>query len=60
MRDLKETVVMGAEDAMRVLVTGNEFRHVASTAMNAKSSRSHALFRMVLETRERGPDGGSV
>jgi centromeric protein E len=58
-RDLKEVVVMGAEEALRVLVTGNEFRHVASTAMNAKSSRSHALFRMVLESRERKPEGGA-
>jgi centromeric protein E len=50
-RDLTEITVGSAEEAMKLLVTGNEFRHVGSTAMNTKSSRSHVLFRMVLETR---------
>ena len=32
---------------------GDAHRHVGETAMNARSSRSHTLFRMVIESRER-------
>ena len=50
-KDLTEVAVCTAEDAMKLLARGNEYRHVSATAMNAKSSRSHTLFRMAVETR---------
>lgn len=50
-KDLTEVAVCTMEDAVKLMLRGNEFRHVSSTAMNAKSSRSHTLFRMAVETR---------
>ena len=50
-KDLTEIAVCCAEEALGLLAQGNAFRHVSSTAMNAKSSRSHTLFRMSVETR---------
>jgi hypothetical protein len=50
-KDLTEVAVCTVEDAMKLLARGNEFRHVSATAMNAKSSRSHTLFRMAVESR---------
>ncbi len=50
-KDLTEVAVCTAEDTLRLLARGNEYRHVSATAMNAKSSRSHTLFRMAVETR---------
>lgn len=32
---------------------GQELRHVGGTNMNERSSRSHSIFRMVIESRER-------
>lgn len=43
--------VTSVSDAMRLLARGDRQRKVASTAMNAKSSRSHALFKMIVESR---------
>ena len=37
------------EDGMALINLGNENRKIASTAMNARSSRSHTIFRVVLE-----------
>lgn len=31
---------------------GEASRHVGETAMNARSSRSHTIFRMVVESRD--------
>lgn len=53
-KDLSEIAVATPEDALALLARGNDFRHVSATAMNAKSSRSHTLFRMAVETRGGG------
>lgn len=50
-KDLTEVAVCTMDDALKLLARGNEFRHVSATAMNSKSSRSHTLFRMAVETR---------
>lgn len=39
-----------AEEACEVLRRGYASRHIASTAMNSTSSRSHAVFTMVIDT----------
>ncbi|CAN0026267.1 unnamed protein product, partial [Hapterophycus canaliculatus] len=42
--------VANAEEACQVLMRGYASRHTASTAMNSASSRSHAVFTLVIDT----------
>ena len=51
-RGLREVVVKDAKSVMALLAIGERNRHVAETDMNARSSRSHAIFRMVIESRD--------
>lgn len=44
--------VRSPSDASRVLAIGYRNRHVGETAMNRESSRSHAVFQLVVETSE--------
>ena len=46
---LREEVISSVADGMDLIELGNETRQVASTAMNARSSRSHTIYRIVLE-----------
>ena len=41
---------------MELLYLGNEHRHVASTRMNDRSSRSHTVFRIIVESRDTTAD----
>ncbi|KAI9469771.1 MAG: kinesin motor domain-containing protein [Benjaminiella poitrasii] len=52
---LTEEVVTCAEDVMRIIERGEgkSNRHISSTDYNLHSSRSHTLFQMVIESRER-------
>ncbi|XP_051021708.1 centromere-associated protein E [Acomys russatus] len=52
--DLTEEVVYTAEMALKWITTGEKNRHYGITKMNQKSSRSHTIFRMILESREKG------
>ncbi|KAM4619969.1 kinesin family member 4 [Polymixia lowei] len=52
---LTERVVLSAHEMVGCLEIGNSARTVGSTAMNAASSRSHAIFTITLEQR-RGTD----
>ena len=61
MRDIgKEIVVINARkllikapvEAMKYIIQGNNIRHTASTKMNDKSSRSHAVISIYLEKTE--------
>lgn len=52
---LTERQVMTAQEMVGCLEQGNSVRTVGSTAMNAASSRSHAIFTITLEQR-RGTD----
>ncbi|KAK7915847.1 hypothetical protein WMY93_011608 [Mugilogobius chulae] len=52
---LTERQVMTAQEMVGCLEQGNSARTVGSTAMNAASSRSHAIFTITLEQR-RGTD----
>jgi hypothetical protein len=49
-----EEKVNGIDDVCRLLWQGNHNRACAVTNSNAQSSRSHAIFRLALESRERG------
>jgi kinesin family protein 15 len=44
-----EAVVQSPADAKRILALGYRNRHVGETAMNRESSRSHAVFQLVME-----------
>ena len=47
----EETIVETFEDAMAVLEKGQAARHVGETKMNARSSRSHTVFTLQIESK---------
>ena len=47
---------MCPEDIKQVMLKGEKNRHVGETNMNERSSRSHTIFRMIIESRERAMD----
>lgn len=58
--DLTEVTVGSKEEIMSLMNSGECCRHVASTEANQRSSRSHAIFRMVIESSLRGGTDGAV
>ncbi|KAL7550980.1 hypothetical protein ACHAWF_014188 [Thalassiosira exigua] len=46
-----EAIVHGPDSLLSVLFAGEENRSVASTGMNERSSRSHTIFRITVESR---------
>lgn len=50
---LTDEVVGCAADVNRLLMVGEGNRHTGETNMNEKSSRSHTVFRMSIESREK-------
>ncbi|PON65553.1 Kinesin-like protein [Parasponia andersonii] len=48
---LKEEIVNNAEQVMKLLESGEANRHFGETNMNVRSSRSHTIFRMVIESK---------
>ena len=53
-----EEVVATAQDTVSCLIRGSQCRVVGSTAMNATSSRSHAIFSIILSQRKLSPPQG--
>jgi centromeric protein E len=51
-----EVVVRSAEAVLELLAQGEHHRHFAETAMNSNSSRSHTLFKTIIESRPVTPD----
>ncbi|KAI0667610.1 kinesin-domain-containing protein [Trametes maxima] len=51
---LREEVVTSLKGVHEVLQRGEGNRRIASTDWNERSSRSHSVFRLVIESRERG------
>ncbi|XP_058659330.1 centromere-associated protein E isoform X2 [Ammospiza caudacuta] len=51
--DLIEEVVVSPEQVMEWIRKGERNRHYGETKMNEHSSRSHTIFRMIIESRER-------
>jgi centromeric protein E len=49
---MKEVVVTSPEQVLELIAEGESNRHYGETNMNANSSRSHTLFKMVLEMRD--------
>lgn len=56
---LKEEIVQSPTQLLRVIARGDHARRVAGTQFNARSSRSHAVVQIVVESRERASAGGS-
>lgn len=56
---MREEVVTSLKGVKAVLARGEGNRRTASTDWNERSSRSHSVFRVVIESRERGSGSGS-
>ncbi|KAM4807727.1 centromere-associated protein E [Rhinophrynus dorsalis] len=57
--DLTEELVMVPEHVMQWIKKGEKNRHYGETKMNEHSSRSHTIFRMIVESRDRNDPGNS-
>ncbi|XP_037101643.1 centromere-associated protein E [Syngnathus acus] len=55
--DLTEELVTSSAQALAWIRKGEKNRHYGKTEMNERSSRSHTVFRMILESRERSDLG---
>ncbi|RKP18927.1 kinesin-domain-containing protein, partial [Rozella allomycis CSF55] len=58
--NLSEEIVLTSEDVLKFLKKGEENRKVGETEMNERSSRSHTIFRMVIESRDCNDLSGAV
>ncbi|RMZ91595.1 hypothetical protein DV736_g1155, partial [Chaetothyriales sp. CBS 134916] len=56
---LKEEIVQSPTQLLRVIHRGDLARRTGTTQYNARSSRSHAVVQIVVESRERVPASGS-
>ncbi|KAL9106739.1 MAG: hypothetical protein Q9227_008309 [Pyrenula ochraceoflavens] len=56
---LKEEIVQSPTQLLRVIARGDQARRTSSTQYNVRSSRSHAVVQIVVESRARAPVGGS-
>ncbi|KAL4974359.1 kinesin motor domain-containing protein [Aspergillus desertorum] len=54
---LKEEIVQSPTQLLRVIARGDHARRTGSTQFNARSSRSHAVVQIVVESRERVSTG---
>lgn len=57
---LKEEIVQSPTQLLRVIARGDHARRTSSTQFNARSSRSHAVVQIVVESRERTPGNGAM
>ncbi|XP_002414775.3 uncharacterized protein LOC8041507 isoform X1 [Ixodes scapularis] len=55
-QDLTEQTVCSMEAVMKAMQLGERHRHIGCTNLNARSSRSHTIFKMVIESRVRGEE----
>ncbi|KAG0571893.1 hypothetical protein KC19_VG051600 [Ceratodon purpureus] len=53
---LREEIVVSPEQVLDLMTAGETYRHVGETNMNVYSSRSHSIFRMVIESRDKSHD----
>ncbi|KAL7632927.1 UNVERIFIED_CONTAM: hypothetical protein RMT77_016754 [Armadillidium vulgare] len=51
---LKEVCVINEDMLLAVMSDGDKRRKVGETNMNERSSRSHSIFRLIIESKERG------
>jgi len=48
-----ESIITDFDSILTALKTGSKHRRVEATAMNERSSRSHTIFKMIVESKER-------
>ncbi|XP_058748341.1 kinesin-like protein KIN-7O [Vicia villosa] len=53
---LREEIVTSSEQVLNLMEFGESHRHIGETNMNLYSSRSHTIFRMIIESRDRNED----
>ncbi|KAF7819101.1 kinesin-like protein KIN-7O isoform X2 [Senna tora] len=53
---LREEIVATPEQVLHFMEFGESHRHIGETNMNLYSSRSHTIFRMIIESRDRSED----
>jgi len=60
-RGLKEEIVVTEDQVFSLISVGESIRHTGMTAANDKSSRSHTIFRLIVESQSRrsGDDSGA-
>ncbi|XP_061824025.1 kinesin-like protein KIF3C [Nerophis lumbriciformis] len=56
-KDLSSVVTKNATEIQHVMNLGDQSRSVGFTYMNERSSRSHAIFVVTVESSQEGPDG---
>lgn len=56
-KDLSSFIVKSAAEIQKVQDTGRSNKSMGETKMNARSSRSHSVFTLIIEISEVGPDG---
>ena len=52
--------IANAQQALEVIQRGTAQRHVGETKMNEASSRSHSIFRMIIESKDKDTEEGAV
>ncbi|XP_021866877.1 kinesin-like protein KIN-7O [Spinacia oleracea] len=53
---LREEIVASPEQVLDFMESGESHRHIGETNMNLHSSRSHTIFRMIIESRDKAGD----
>lgn len=53
-----ESIVTDLQGLISTLFAGEKNRHMASTGMNERSSRSHTIFRITVESRKKAAEDG--
>ena len=56
LKNMSMIKVENEQQALDLLVTGNYIRHASSTSMNLASSRSHAIFSLVIEGKNKNTE----
>lgn len=56
---LCEVIVSSEDEIMKHYELGNSLRQIAETSMNDRSSRSHTIFRITIESQQRNADEDS-
>ncbi|XP_067947621.1 kinesin-related protein 4-like [Watersipora subatra] len=58
--NVRQELVESALDFKRLLRSGDKVRHVGNTNLNERSSRSHAIATLIVESQLKGDDDGAV
>ncbi|XP_060082065.1 centromere-associated protein E-like [Ylistrum balloti] len=53
---VKEELVSSSSDVLAIIQKGDNRRHMAETKQNDRSSRSHCIIRIIIESREKGDE----